>query len=130
MKEMLEYIPELIKHWWGVLVVPIGFFLLWKYRFKKLSLESERLNLAVSVQQKDELEQATQAVRKAQKRVVDLTMELIDKDDQILEVTGENTVLYKAIVNIKINCDECSAAEIEAMPEKMKQKIPNALSNE
>lgn len=64
--------------------------------------------------------EATKAIIEAQNIIADLNLELIGKDT-------ENAILYKGIISIHINCKDCSQSDIDAMPEKIKNKILKAL---
>lgn len=64
--------------------------------------------------------EATKAIIEAQNIIADLNLELIGKDT-------ENAILYKGIINIHVNCKDCSQPEIDALPHHIKQKILKAL---
>lgn len=120
----MEQLPDIIAKWWKVGFLPVFTFA--SYVFFK----NKKLNLEFFKVRNQDLDKAAVVARKAQEAVAELTLELIEKDDQILELSGENTVLYRAVVNIHINCEVCSQEEIDSLPEKIKAKILKAINQQ
>jgi hypothetical protein len=113
---------EGLNNWWEVGVPPVATYLAY------LFFKNKKLNLEFFKAKRMEMDKAAEVARKAQDTVAELTLELIEKDDQILELSGENAVLYRAVVNIHINCTACTQEEIDELPEKIKGKILNAIN--
>lgn len=117
-------IVESVTQWWELVVFPVlGYIAYVFFRNKKLNLEFLKVKSS-------EMEDAANVARKAQQAVAELTLELIKKDDQILELSGENTILYRAVVNIHIKCEVCSKEDIDALPDKIKGKILQSINQQ
>jgi hypothetical protein len=116
--------PQLLQEWWELVIFPVlGYAAYVFFKNKKLNLEFLKYKSS-------EIEDAASVARKAQQAVAGLTLDLIEKDEKILELSGENAILYRAIVSIHIKCESCSQGDLDMLPEKIKGKILQSINQQ